>query len=110
MLSILVALALGAPPLPEQLFSAKLVIEESAAIAQADQPPCKPGTKCRRSVKINWKTRELEQVFLPGGAEKPERLPLPELRIPNCNAEQTVEFLVSIPRTRRARGSRSRST
>lgn len=94
MLSTFLALALCAPPLPQQLFSAKLVIEESAAIAKADKPLCKAGTKCTRSVKMNWKTHELKQVFLPGGAEKPEGLALPEIRVPNCNTEQTVEFLV----------------
>lgn len=94
MLSTLVALALCAPPLPEQLFSAKLVIEQSAAIASGAPPRCKPGTKCTRSVKMSWKTHDLKQVFLPGGTDKPARLPLPEIRVPNCNAEETVEFLV----------------
>ena len=90
MLSTLVGLALCAPPLPEQLFSAKLVIEQSAALVPG-ATRCKPGPKCTR---WNWKTHELKQVFLPGGTEKPAGLPLPAIRIPDCNAGETVEFLV----------------
>lgn len=95
MLSTALALALSAAPLPEQLLSAKLVVEVSVALAAGTPPPCKPGEKCTRPPKVTWKTRTLKRVLLPEDAEAPPALKLPELPIPPCNAEGTLEFLAA---------------
>lgn len=76
MLPTLAALVLSAAPsFPEQLMSARLVVELSVSITQPN-------------------ARQVKRVLLPEGTQAPADLPLPKLGVSGCKVGASIEYVV----------------